>query len=51
MELLLFVLSILTVAAIIGISMISFRVAIQSLKKINELEQKYLLHSKKQKNV
>jgi hypothetical protein len=40
MELLVFSLAILTVASIIGLSMISFSVAIKSLVKINELESK-----------
>ena len=39
MGLLLFTLSILVVVSIIGIAMISFRIAIQSLKRVNELEQ------------
>lgn len=49
MELLLFILSLLTVGSIIGISMISFRVAIESLKKINSLE-KELNESKNELN-
>ena len=39
MELLVFFLAILTVASIIGISMVSFVVAFKSLVKVNELEQ------------
>jgi hypothetical protein len=39
MELLVFFLAILTVASIIGISMVSFAVAFKSLVKVNELEQ------------
>ena len=40
MELLVFSLAILTVASIIGISMIAFSIAFKSLVKINELESK-----------
>ena len=39
MELLVFFLAILTVASIIGISMVSFTIAFKSLVKVNELEQ------------
>ena len=39
MELLVFFLAILTVASIIGISMVAFAIAFKSLVKINELEQ------------
>jgi hypothetical protein len=39
MELLVFFLAILTVASIIGISMVSFAIAFKSLVKVNELEQ------------
>jgi cobalamin biosynthesis protein CobD/CbiB len=40
MELLVFSLAILTVASIIGLSMVSFSVAFKSLVKINALEDK-----------
>jgi len=40
MELLIFSLAILTVASIIGLSMVAFSVAIKSLVKINTLEDK-----------
>jgi hypothetical protein len=39
MELLVFFLAILTVASIIGISMVAFTVAFKSLVKVNVLEQ------------
>lgn len=48
MELLLFILSILTIASIIGISMVSFAVAIKALKRVMLLEEKYPLKPKKQ---
>lgn len=40
MELLVFVLIILTIGLMIGISMISFKIAITSLIRLNELEGK-----------
>lgn len=46
MEILILILSIVTVALIIGISMISFAVAIQSLKRVMLLEEKYPLKPK-----
>lgn len=48
MELLLLGLSILTIAAMIGISMVSFVIAIKALKKVMILEEKYTLKPKKQ---
>jgi hypothetical protein len=42
MELLVFFLAILTVASIIGISMVGFTIAFKSLIKINELEQELI---------
>jgi hypothetical protein len=42
MELLVFFLAILTVASIIGISMVAFAIAFKSLVKINELEQELI---------
>ena len=40
MEILVFFLAILVVGSIIGISMISFKVAVTSLVKVNSLEEK-----------
>jgi hypothetical protein len=40
MEILVFFLAILVVGAIIGISMVAFRVAVTSLVKVNSLEEK-----------
>lgn len=42
MEILVFFLAILTVASIIGISMVGFVVAFKSLVKVNELEQELI---------
>jgi hypothetical protein len=50
MEILVFFLAILTVASIIGLSMVAFVVAFKSLVKVTELE-KELNQIKKQKNV
>lgn len=47
MELLVFALAILTVVSMIGLSMVSFTVAIKSLVKINLLEEE-ILQIKKQ---
>jgi len=49
MELLVLFLTILIVSSIIGISMISFRLAITSLLKVNSLEKK--LKSEKQEDL
>lgn len=48
METLIFVLVILTIGSIIGISMISFRIAITSLVKVKSLEEE-LVNSKPKK--
>lgn len=48
MELLLLGLSILTITAMIGISMVSFVIAIKALQKVMILEEKYALKPKKQ---
>jgi uncharacterized membrane protein (DUF106 family) len=50
MELLVFSLAILIVGAIIGISMVAFKVAFTSLLKVNELENQ-LVELKTKKNV
>lgn len=51
MELVVFVLMILTIASIIGISMVSFKLAFTSLVKANELEQQIIaIKSKKSKS-
>lgn len=49
MELILLGLSILTIATMIGISMVSFMIAIKALQKVMLLEEKYPLHPKKNK--
>lgn len=49
MELILLGLSILTIAVMIGISMVSFMIAIKALQKVILLEEKYPLQTKKNK--
>lgn len=51
MELLVFVLMILTISSIIGISMVSFKLAFKTIIKLNELEQEIIeIKSKKSKS-